>query len=179
MDRLIVKKVFFVWNSDKEKAWLESMARDGYILESLGLFKYIFRKSEPSDLVYEFDFQILNKKTEPDYLELFVDWNFVGKFGAWYYFSKIREGNKKDLIYNDTRSKQQMIKKILAFLLIIGFPLYYQIIIMFPNMDSSEFLFPRFYFFFRIIVIIVLMAHTYALINVLLIYRSLTKDIKE
>jgi len=99
-----INKLFFVWQSDKEKKWLESMAQNGYILDSVSFFNYTFKESEPQDLVYQFDFQILNKKTEPEYLELFKDWNLITKHGAWYYFSKNREGNEKDLIYNDQNS---------------------------------------------------------------------------
>ena len=86
------------------------MAREGYVLEKVSFMKYVFKKTDPVDLVYDFDFQILNKISEPEYLDLFRDWNFVGKFGSWYYFSKIREGKSKDKIYNDKKSKGEMIK---------------------------------------------------------------------
>lgn len=174
-----VSKLFFVWQSNKEKEWLESMALQGYILDKVTFFKYVFREEESKDMVYQFDFQILNKKSEPDYLELFKDWTLVSKFGSWYYFSKIREGNNKDEIYSDENSKSEMFKRVLVFLLIVGFPLYYQSIIMFPNMESSRLEFPSFYYFFRIIVYIVLALHTYALINVFLIYRTYRKALKE
>jgi len=72
-----------------------------------------------------------------------------------------------------------MFKRIVIFLLVVGFPLYYQTIIMFPNMEPGKLEFPSFYYFFRIIVYIVLALHTYALINVFLIYRSYRKGLKE
>lgn len=174
-----IRKTFFVWQSGKEKTWLEEMAKQGYILKNVTFMSYHFDISEPTDLVYEFDFQILNRKTEPEYLEIFDDWKLITKSGAWYYFSKQREGNEKDLIYCDKKSKSEMFKKVIIFLLIVGFPLYYQLLIMYPNMNPEKLVFPKFYFFFRIIVIIFTILHTYALINVLLIYRSLKKSIKE
>ncbi len=174
-----IRKVFFVWQSDKEKIWLEDMAKLGYILKSLKLFKYEFDKCEPQDLVYQFDFQIIGKKAIPEYLEMFQDWILADSFGGWYYFYKKRENNEKDEIYNDNESKRQMFNRILGFLIATGFPVYYQMLIMFPNMDPSRFEFPSFYFFFRIIVIIILMIHLYAFMNVILIYRSFQKTVKE
>lgn len=174
-----IKKLFFAWQMDKEKAWLEQKAKEGLILKAVRFGRYIFTQSEPVDLVYEFDFQILNKKNEPDYLDLFEDWTFVDRFGGWYYFSKPRVGNNNDSIYSDLSSKRSMFKRLIGFLALVGFPLFYQLVIFYPNMDPEEYAFPRFYFFFRIVVLLFTGLYLFVMIKILFALQLLKKDIRE
>lgn len=173
------RKVFFAWQAEQEKQWLEDMARQGYVLEDIKLFTYIFSKQEPQDLVYQFDFQILSKSNEGEYLGLFEDWTFIKRFGGWYYFRKPRDASNTNEIYSDNSSKSAMFKRIIGFLALTGFPLYYQVIFIFPNLDSERLEYPSFYFFFRIIVIIFLILHLLATLRIFSVYVSYKKKITE
>lgn len=178
-----VKKTFFVWGEQKEKAFLEKMAKDGYKLVKVKFNKYYFDDDSPKDVVYQFDFKgIENKISEDEYLSFYEDtgWTLNANYGGWYYFSKeIEEGKPIPTIYSDNSTKKQKYRRLLIFLLIIGFPLYYQLIVMFPNMPDGKLSFPHFYFFFRIFVSITSAFHLFALIKVFRIYSKIDANIKE
>lgn len=174
-----IRKVFFAWQMEQEKAWLETMAKQGFILKKVGLFKYFFEQEQPVDLVYQFDFQILNKETEEDYLSLFQDWTLAAKFGSWYYFYKPSSIDEKNEIYMDNTSKRSMFRRLLGFLVIVAFPLYYQIAFTYPRMDPAKLEYPNFYFFMRIIVIVLLVLWAYAFIRILLIARQFKNNVRE
>ena len=42
MERKIVKKWVWVWDFDKEERWLNTMAQQGWVLDSLGFCRYEF-----------------------------------------------------------------------------------------------------------------------------------------
>lgn len=176
---IVKRKMFFVWSMKKEKAWLEAQAKQGLVLVKLGLFKYYFEESDPQDLVYQFDFQVLSKDKEEDYLDLFQEWMFVARYGGWYYFYKPDTPGERNDIYMNNTSKQSMFRRLLGFLFIVAFPLYYQLIFMFPRMDPQEFEYPSFYFFMRIIVVLFLALWLYAVIRIFFIARQFRSNVRE
>ena len=88
-------------------------------------------------MVYQFDFQMLHKESEAAYLELFEDWELVLRFGGWYYFRKERDGIY-DQIYSDVSSTRKLFLRLIGFLALVGFPLYYQTLVMYPNMTDTD-----------------------------------------
>ena len=42
--RKTIRKWFFVWEFEKEEDWLNEMAMNGWVLESVGFCSYHFRK---------------------------------------------------------------------------------------------------------------------------------------
>jgi hypothetical protein len=172
----IVKKLYFAWGMDKEKAWLESMAKEGWILKHVSFGKYTFLKDEPKDLVYEFDFNILSKEQEAEYLSYFSDWTYIDTIGGWYYFYIERKEDIDISIFNNNESRRKMIQRLLIFLFIVSFPLYYSSFIMIPNLNVE---FPSFYYFFRIFLIIIVALHLFATIKIFMIYRKLSKQIRQ
>lgn len=176
---IVKRKLFFAWNMDKEKKWLEEQAKLGCVLKDIKPFKYYFEKQEPQDLVYQFDFQILSKNKEEDYLALFEDWTFVARFGGWYYFYKLRKEDEWNQIYSDNQSKKSLFVRLIGFLAITGFPLYYQLLFLYPNMDPAKLTYPNFFFFFRPLVVALVVLHAYAMIRLLFIMVKYNKMIKE
>lgn len=174
-----IKKVFFAWQMDKEQAWLEDMAKQGYVLKAIKPFRYYFEKGDPVDLVYQFDFQFMSKKNEPEYLEIFKEWTLASKLGGWYYFYKERIDDEKDSIFSDNDSKSGLFKRIIGFLALVAFPLYYQVLIVFPNMDPDKFSYPNFYFFLRIIVLVFLALHLLVCLRILNVIIAYKKRITE
>jgi hypothetical protein len=177
-----INKRFWVWNLEEEKAFLEEKAREGLILKSISLGGYTFEESEPKDLIYQMDFKGLDRKiSEDEYIQLYEDagWNLAGRSGGWYYFSQESSEDIDLLIFNDNASKASIYKRLLAFLLITGFPLYYQIIFFLPNLSSNRLDFPNIYFFFRIIVVLIAILHLSALVKIFRMYKKTISDIKE
>ena len=177
-----INKWFWVWNLDEEKAFLEEKAREGLILKSVSLGSYTFEESEPQALTYQMDFKGLDRKiSEDEYLQIYEDegWTLAGRLGGWYYFSQESTDEIDLMIFNDNASKASIYKRILAFLLLTGFPLYYQIIIFFPNLSSGRLAFPGFYFFFRIFVFVIAILHFSALVKIFSMYRKTISGISE
>lgn len=176
---LTKRKMFFAWQMEKEKQWLEDHAKRGYVLKDIKAFKYTFEKQDPIELVYQFDFQVLSKEKEQEYLELLKDWTLVKRYGGWYYFYKVNSDDSEPVLYSDNASKKALYVRLVGFLLLVGFPLYYQIFFMYPNMDENRFEYPNFYFFMRIIVLLFLLLHTYAILRILNVYIKYKHRIKE
>jgi hypothetical protein len=177
-----IKKWFWVWQQDEEKKYLEQQALAGLRLSKIGFNKYFFSEAAPEELVYEMDFRGLNNKIKEDeYLQLYEDagWQLAAKYGSWYYFYQEKANNTQSSIFNDNKSKGAVYKRLLVFLLIIGFPLYYQTIFLFPNLPLAETTYPNFYFFFRIVVSIFVILHLFALIRIFLLYKKTKENIKE
>ncbi len=177
----IIKKLLFAWNEDKEIEFLEKMAIDGYKLVKVQLGKYTFEETEPRKIVYQLDFVNLHRRNEDDYLQMYEDsgWNLSHKFGGWYYFSRDFDDGIDRSIFNNNETKKEKYKKLILFLILTGFPLYYQVLFMFPNMDPNKLTFPNFYFFFRIIVIVFTSLHLYALVRIAIVYNRLNSGINE
>lgn len=175
MKTVVIKKLFFAWNMDKEKAFLETKAQEGLKLVRVGFGRYEFIESEPEDIVYQFDFRMIGKKDEEEYLSVFEDWEMVQRFGGWYYFRKQRDG-KNDQIFSDVTSVKQLYIRLIGFLLLVAFPLYYQVLFMFPSMTSEGGI-STFYMIFRPVVYVLLAIHLYAIIKLLLVFRLLNNDV--
>jgi len=178
----VVRKWFWAWNDYKEEAFLEDMAAKGYELIKVGLGKYTFEETQPKKVRYQLDFKGLTKMTEREYLQIYEDagWDNKHRLGGWYYFSMEYEGDRPDIsIFNDNKSRLEKYRRIILFLLITGFPLYYNIIILFPTLDQTEFVFPKFYFFFRIIATILVALHAAAMIKIAMVIIKERKNIRE
>ena len=177
-----INKWFWVWNLEEEKQFLETKAKEGLILKGVKLGSYYFEESNPQKLVYQMDFKgIVQKISEDEYIQLYEDagWHFVARLGSWYYFCQ--EGNEGiDLsIFNDNSSKAAVYKRIMAFLLLTGFPLYFQVIFIFPNLSNSSLEFPNFHFFIRIFMIFVAILHFSAFVKIYSMHKQAIGGIKE
>jgi hypothetical protein len=177
MDRMI-KKVFFAWQLEKEKAFLEEKAKEGLLLKKVGFFRYYFEESDSRDVVYQFDFQIIQRKNEEEYLSLYQDWELVDRYGSWYYFRKDNDGKTTE-IFNDIDSKRKMFLRLLGILFLIGFPLYYQTIILFPSIIVQEGELGTFYSVFRVFAFMLMILHIFASFRILIYYLSLKNNISE
>lgn len=178
----IVKKWFWAWNDDKEEIFLEEKAAEGYKLVGVSLGKYIFIEDEPKKIKYQLDFKGLSKMNEAEYLQLYEDagWECISRLGSWYYFAQEYDDETPDIsIFNDNKSRLQKYRRIILFLLITGFPLYYNVIILFPSLDSTEFVFPKFYFFFRIFATLLIILHAAVLVRLAYKIVKDRKDIRE
>jgi len=178
----IVKKLFFVWNEKEERVFLEKMAKQGYTLTKVKFGKYYFEETNKTDIVYQFDFKGLDNLPEDEYIQMYKDdgWELNCRYGGWYYFSKARDNTKvSQSIFSNNESKKAKYKRLIKFLLIVGFPLFIQFLIIYPNMEPSTLEYPNFYFFARIISILLTILYALALTKIIGIYMKLSRSIKE
>lgn len=178
----VVKKIFWAWNDDKEEIFLEEMALKGFELIKIGYGKYTFKEGTPKKIKYQLDFKGLTRMSEQEYLQIYEDagWENIHRLGSWYYFAQEYKEDSPDLsIFSDNRSRLEKYKRLILFLIITGFPLYYNVLILFPTLDQTELTFPKFYFFFRIIAIILILLHASAMLKLVNKIIKDKKSIKE
>ena len=123
-----IKKTKFFISIQKERKWLEDMAKEGYLLEDILMgVKYTFVKSEPKNMIYDIDrFDLPKKPTleEIRHKEMFLDmakemgWKEVTHDeGQTYYFTKeYIEGDINEL-HNDEEARMYRAKKFRNFFL--------------------------------------------------------------
>lgn len=113
MEKLIEKQKFYISEFEEETAWLSFMHREGWKFVSTTGNQYEFEACEQEDWVYQLDFK---EKAEEDetYIRMFADygWEYVTKYGQWFYFRKKKEGNEDLSIFSDRESKIEMCKRV-------------------------------------------------------------------
>jgi hypothetical protein len=50
-----VRKIFFLWEYEKEENWINQMAEDGWMLIRTGFRKYVFEKGTPGEYTYRLE----------------------------------------------------------------------------------------------------------------------------
>jgi hypothetical protein len=164
----------------RRKKFLEDMAAKGYILSKVGIGSYYFNETEKSNLIYQADFKGINMKiTEEEYLQMYEDsgWKLATAFGGWYYFYHESDGNPDVSIFNDNESAAGVYKRLLIFLAITGFPLYYQNLIFFPALGALDVY--TFHGFLRLFMFIIMIPHLLASIKIIGMYLKFKNEIKE
>ncbi len=117
--RRTIRKLFWVWNFDKEEKWLNEMAAKGLGLVAIGFCKYTFEESTPSE--YNIRLELL--ENVPTHLESEQYIKFVEETGAeylgsylrWVYFRKKRSDGEFNL-YSDCNSRIKHLNRILTLL---------------------------------------------------------------
>ena len=126
--RRIMKKLFFVWDFDKEEKWLNEMAAKGLCLVSTGCCKYEFEDCIPGE--YKICLQLLEKSPRNPEMQKYIEFledtgvEHVGSFTRWVYFrKKASEGDFT--LFSDNTSRVKYLSSILSFIaLIVGLNLY-------------------------------------------------------
>lgn len=72
-----------------------------------------------------------------------------------------------------------MFKKIILFLLVVGFPQYCQILFFNPHLNFEDRTYPNFYFFFRIDAIVLTALQFIVTLRLIVVYVKLRKSISE
>jgi len=50
-----VRKIFFLWEYEKEEAWINEMALAGWMLTQTGFRKYVFETGTPGEYTYRLE----------------------------------------------------------------------------------------------------------------------------
>lgn len=116
-ERKIVWKVYWLWDWEAEENWLNRMARQGWHLDKVGIFRYEFVKGEPG--AYQYRLQALEKWPNSDESQDYIA--FVEGTGAelvdtitfWAYFRRVSELGAFEL-FSDTGSRIKHLQRIQA-----------------------------------------------------------------
>ncbi|GLC86878.1 DUF2812 domain-containing protein [Lysinibacillus piscis] len=82
------KKIYrFFVDYEKEEAWVNEMAAQGWHLEKAILFYFIFEQGQPGEYIYRNELVIGKSKDYFDFLQS-MNIDYVTKHGAWAYYRK-------------------------------------------------------------------------------------------
>jgi hypothetical protein len=116
-DTKTVKKVFTLFDYDKEEKWLEKMHSEGWKVERVNLTRYRFERCEPEKTVYRIDFCEAPEEEKENYLAMFREygWEYVYEINSFVCFRRSAEGiSKKELeIFSDKQSRTDMMQRII------------------------------------------------------------------
>lgn len=116
-ERRTMHKWFWVWEFDKEEAWLNEMANTGWVLDRVGFCKYTFVKSEPE----EYTVRLEMHDQDQGYIDFVEETGaeYVGRMAKWIYFRKRTENGRFE-IFSDIDSRIHHLERIGKMLTIVG-----------------------------------------------------------
>lgn len=109
MEKKTVWKLFWVWEFEKEEAWLNEMAAEGWTLCSVGFFNYTFERTMPE----EYTVRLEMYRNDPDYLRFLeeAEVEYVGRVARWAYYRKRTEDGPFEL-FSDIGSRIEHLGRI-------------------------------------------------------------------
>ncbi len=120
--RHIMKKIFFVWDFDKEEKWLNEMAAKGLCLVSVGFCRYEFEDCLPGE--YTIRMELLEKSPKKPESRKYIEFleetgaEQVGAFSNWVFFrKKTAEGTFE--LFSDFDSRIKHLKRIVSTLTLV------------------------------------------------------------
>ena len=111
-----IRKLFFVWEHEKEEKWLNEMSAAGLQLCSVGICTYHFEEGAPNEYVYRLE--MLNNwpthKKSVHYIRFIEETGaeYIGSVLRWVYFRKKAQGDTFE-IYSDIDSRISHFKRML------------------------------------------------------------------
>ena len=117
MESKTLYKWFWVWQFEKEEEWLNEMAADGWVLESVGYCRYTFVRCIPGEYNVRTEMHPYDEK----YIKFMEETGaeYVGRMMMWIYFRKKTEDGVFDL-YSDIDSRISHLNRIGTVLAAIG-----------------------------------------------------------
>ena len=112
-----IRKLFWVWNFEKEEDWLNEMARNGWVLDGVGFCSYDFVRCEPGEYAVRLEMHGWDEQYVDFMRETGAD--YVGRMFAWIYFRKKTEDGPFDL-FSDIDSRIRHLNYIARVLLCVG-----------------------------------------------------------
>lgn len=115
--RKTIRKIFWVWEFEKEEAWLNEMAMNGWLLESVGFCTYHFIACEPG----AYSVRLEMHPWDESYVQFMEETGaeYVGRMAMWMYFRKKTADGSFDL-FSDVDSRIGHLNKIGKMLTLFG-----------------------------------------------------------
>lgn len=127
MNKKVKVKFFSISDFNKEEEWLMEMQRNGLEFCSTTGYTYTFTECPKEEWIYRLDLNE-NAADKEVYIQMYKDygWEYVCRYGEWYYFRKKKvEDKAEDLtIFSDSESKMAMCKRVMHSRLCYIIPLY-------------------------------------------------------
>ena len=116
-NRKTIRKWVWVWDFDKEEEWLNEMAMNGWVLESVGLCTYNFVRCEPG----EYSVRLEMHPYDESYLSFMRETGaeYLGRMMLWIYFRKKTADGPFDL-FSDIDSRISHLDRIGKMLAAVG-----------------------------------------------------------
>ena len=116
-NRKTIHKWFWVWSFEKEEDWLNEMAMNGWVLESVGFSTFHFVRCEPG----EYSIRLEMHPYDETYLSFMKDTGaeYIGRVFMWIYFRKKTVDGPFDL-FSDMDSRISHLDRIGKMLFAIG-----------------------------------------------------------
>lgn len=121
------KRIFrwwWSWNAEKISAWLEEMARKGWILERTGfaMIVFYFRREAPRRISYCKDFQSGDIKGYKSFIRD-AGWVLVSEAGGWHLWARdYMDGESRPEFFSDAESLAARNRRVLFLLAAILMP---------------------------------------------------------
>ncbi len=114
---MTIRKVYFVWDFEKEEDWLNEMALGGWLLDRVGFCTYHFVSCEPGTYAVRLEM----RPHDDAYLSFMEETGaeYIGRIVAWQYLRKPITAGPFDL-FSDIDSRIGHLDRICKMLLIIG-----------------------------------------------------------
>jgi len=114
------KRVYrFFLDYEKEEAWVNDMAEQGWHLKRTMVGYFIFEKGEPGQYIYRNELVKGKKQDYYDFLET-MNIEFVSKFGVWAYYRKKKSEGPFEL-FSDNSSKIKYLTSISRLFIAVTF----------------------------------------------------------
>ena len=81
MEKKTITRWFWVWQFEKEEEWLNEMAANGWVLESVGFCRYTFVRCEPGEYTVRTEIHIISQIWEA-YESVIALWRRTGLYIA-------------------------------------------------------------------------------------------------
>ena len=116
-NRKTIRKWIWVWDFEKEEDWLNEMAMNGWVLDSVGFCSYHFIRCEPG----EYSVRLEMHSYDEAYLSFMKETGaeYVGRMMMWIYFRKKTANGAFDL-FSDIDSRIRHLDRIGKMLSVIG-----------------------------------------------------------
>jgi hypothetical protein len=105
----MVRKWYWAWDFEKEERWLNTMAQQGWLLDSVGYATYYFVACEPGTYAVRLEM----RDHDQEYLDFMAELGaeYVGRMVKWIYFRKRVEDGPFD-IFSDLDSRLDHLSRI-------------------------------------------------------------------
>lgn len=104
-----IRKWFWIWEFEKEEAWLNAMAQSGWLLERVTFCTYYFIPCEPGSYTVRLEM----REHDEAYLNFMAETGaeYIGRMAKWIYFRRKVDDGSFDL-FSDLDSRIFHLKKI-------------------------------------------------------------------
>lgn len=118
--RTVIRKLFWVWDFEKEEQWLNEMAAKGLALVGVGFCRYEFEDCTPGE--YSFRLELLDNRPEHPESRKYISFveetgaEQVGSYLNWVYFRK--KGQFE--IFSDYSTKIKHLSRIISLVALLA-----------------------------------------------------------